>query len=128
MRVVVMDEEMREPITVVEIPMSLMRKVERRELREIALQTPMNFDAWFTSLDRIPNVPESISIRVVYLRMEPIMTHRNGRTEVLHWVAVPNDPELALLLRAAFLPGQVTELRRREAQAWFQGAVAGLQS
>ncbi len=40
MRVVVMDEDMREPITVVEIPMYLMREVERRERRHITLAAP----------------------------------------------------------------------------------------
>lgn len=126
MRVVVMDEEMREPLTVVEIPISLMRKVEEG-MREIVLPVPVSFDAWFTMLDKVPKV-ESPSIRTVRLRMEPICRSRNGRTETLYWNAIPNDPELALLLRAAFLPGQLTELRRREAQAWFQGVVAGLQS
>ncbi len=31
------------------------------------------------------------------------------------------EPELALLLRAAFLPGQVGEVQRREKAAYFKG-------
>ena len=120
MRIVVMDEDMREPITVVEIPMSLMRQVQDG-MREIRMPVPTTMEAWFTMADKIPNV-QMATVRVVGLRMEPIYRGR----DVLHWVAVPNDPELALLLRAAFLPSQVTELRRREAQAWFQGAVTAL--
>lgn len=122
MRVVVMDEDMREPITVVELPMSLMREVQRRERRDIVLAAPMQMEEWFTLADQIPNVQESATISHVRLRMEPIYKGK----DVLYWVAVPDNPELALLLRAAFLPGQFTELRRREAQAWFQGAVAAL--
>ena len=122
MRVVVMDEDMREPLTVVEIPMHLMRKVEEG-MRCIRLPVPTTFDAWFTMLDKVPKVTD-VAIRIVELRMEPIMKGH----DVLYWNAIPNDTTLALLLRAAFLPGQMTELRRREAQAWFQGAVAGLQS
>lgn len=120
MRIVVMDEDMREPITVVEIPMSLMRQVQEG-VREVRMSVPTSMEAWFTMADKIPNV-EMATVRIVSLRMEPI--YRGY--DILHWVAVPNDPTLALLLRAAFLPGQVTELRRREAQAWFQGAFSAI--
>jgi hypothetical protein len=122
MRVVVMDEDMREPITVVEIPFHLMREIEQRTRRDIVLAAPMRMEEWFTLADQIPNVQESTVLRHVRLRMEPIYKGH----DVLYWVAVPDNPELALLLRAAFLPGQATELRRREAQAWFHGAVAAL--
>lgn len=122
MRVVVMDEDMREPITVVEIPARLIGECERRERRIITLAAPMQMDAWFTMLDQVPNVPEQATISHVHLRMEPIYKG----SDVLYWVAVPEDPALALLLRAAFLPGQLNELQRREKQAWFQGAIAAL--
>lgn len=120
MRVVIMDEDMREPITVVELPANLMREVEQRRLKHIVVPVPLTFSSWFS---RLPAIPEcSTAINKVCLRIEPI---HNGR-DVLYWVAVPDDPELALLLRAAFLPGQRTELRRRETQAWFHGAVAAI--
>lgn len=122
MRIVVMDEDMREPITVVEIPMYLMRGVQEGKRRHITLAAPVTMDAWFTMLDKIPDIPEQTTVRHVHLRMEPIYKGR----EILYWTAVPDNPELALLLRAAFLPGQMTEMRRREAQAWFHGAVAAL--
>lgn len=124
MRVVVMDEDMREPITVVEIPAHLMHEIEHQgRAPYINLAAPLRMEAWMTMLDKIPSVPEQATIRHVQLKMEPIYKGRS----ILHWVAVPNDPELALLLRAAFLPGQVTEMRRREAQAWFQGAISVLE-
>lgn len=124
MRVVVMDEEMREPITVVEIPAYLMREVEQHKRAPyINLAAPTRMESWFTMLDKVPNVPEQATIRHVQLKMEPIYKGR----DILYWVAIPNDPELALLLRAAFLPGQLTEMRRREAQAWFQGAISVLE-
>lgn len=122
MRIVVMDEDMREPITVVEIPMYLMRDVQEGKHREIVLAAPTTMEDWFSMVDKIPSVMETATLRHVKLRMEPIYKGR----EVLYWTAVPDNPELALLLRAAFLPGQMTEMRRREAQAWFHGAIAAL--
>lgn len=122
MRVVVMDEDMGEPITVVEIPFQLMREVRDGKLREIKVAAPLRMSSWMTLVDQIPNVAASSTIRIVSLRMEPIWKGN----DILYWVAVPNDPELALLLRAAFLPGQMTELQRREAQAWFSGALSVL--
>lgn len=122
MRIIVMDEDMSEPLTVVEVPQSLMNRVETG-MRYICIPVPVTMQAWFTNLDKIPNVTDP-AISVVKLRMEPICTSRNGERQVLFWTAIPDNPTLALLLRAAFLPGQMTELRRREAQAWFQGAMA----
>lgn len=115
-----MDKDQAEPLTVVEIPSGLMREVEKGR-RYISMPVPTDFLAWFTHLDEVPNVPEQCSIRVVHLRMEPIQQYKDGVRSVLHWQAVPEEEELALLLRAAFLPGQTNELRRRESQARFQG-------
>lgn len=123
MRVVVMDEDMREPLTVVEIPHRLMVEVFAQKTRHVRLTVPLTMEAWSTNLDQIPKA-ESDMLSVVSLRMEPIV--KGSADNVLYWVAVPDNPELALLLRAAFLPGQVTESRRREAAAWFQGAMAAL--
>ncbi len=127
MRVIVMDKEMREPLTIVDIPASLMREVERGERSYIAMAVPVDFMAWRAGADLVPNAPETIALRRVHLNMEKIVKGGsrgpNGGWDVLFWTATPDDEDLALLLRAAFLPGQVTELRRREMQQWFLGAV-----
>ena len=44
--------------------------------------------------------------------------------EVLFWYAYADNPETALLLRAAFLPGQVSEVQKREALAALKGALS----
>ena len=70
MRVVVMDEEMREPITVVEIPVYLMSEIERHKRAPyINLAAPTRMESWFTMLDKVPNIPEQPSIRHVQLRI-----------------------------------------------------------
>jgi hypothetical protein len=121
-----MDKDMSEPLTIVEVPIELMRRVEQG-LPYIRLPVPMNMMAWVTQLDKIPNVI-STAMDIVTLKMEKIVGRRNGseRVEILYWTATPDSEELALLLRAAFLPGQLTELKRRELQSWFIGAIGGL--
>jgi len=127
MRIVVMDKEMREPLTIVDIPAHLMRDVIDGTRPYIVLPVPMNFRAWVSGYDFVPNAPMNDELRRVILRMEKIVKGGSrgpdGGWDILFWTATPDDEELALLLRAAFLPGQVTELRRREMQQWFMGAL-----
>lgn len=125
MRVIVMDKDMREPLTVVDIPASLMRDVENGNRSYITLAVPLTLDAWRAGVDLVPNAPETVTMKRVHLKMEKIVKGGSRGTpyEILFWTAIADDEELALLLRAAFLPGQVTELRRRELQQWFMGAV-----
>jgi hypothetical protein len=54
--------------------------------------------------------------------------HRNGHysePEILFWYAYADDPETALLLRAAYLPGQVGDVQRREKVAYINGLLTG---
>lgn len=125
MRIVVMDKEMREPLTIVDIPAHLMRQVEDG-MPCIVLPVPASFRAWVSGYDFVPNAPMTDELRRVVLRMEKIVKSKSypeRGCEILFWTATPDDEDLALLLRAAFLPGQVTELRRREMQQWFMGAL-----
>jgi hypothetical protein len=118
-RIVVMDQEMTEPLTVVEISERHIREAEKGGYRWINLPVPGNLTEWTLKLDKIPEPFTMLDI--VRLRLEPIWT----RDRILFWVAVPNDEVLALLLRAAFLPGQINEVQRREAVAWISGALQG---
>lgn len=119
MRVVVMDREMTEPLTVVDIPNSLMRDVAMRGRPRITMAVPTDFNHWLSYADKFEDVMQTTTLQRCELRMEPIYRGR----DVLYWVAVPDSEELALLLRAAFLPGQITELRRRELKQWIMGAI-----
>ena len=116
MRVILFDPESYEPLTVVEIPAWLMKDVELG-VRRVRLPVPMNMREWFTKSD----IMNPVSMSVVDLDMEPV---RKGNS-IIYWMGLPTDPELALLLRAAFLPGQQTELQRREATAFIEGVFAG---
>jgi len=120
MRIIVFDREMAEPLTIVEIPASAMREIENGR-RYWIMPVPVTMRSWMTLDDKTPWALETLP--TVALRFEPIMKHEHGEGRVLYWIATPDNEELSLLLRAAFLPGQLTEVRRREMQRWFQGAL-----
>lgn len=56
-------------------------------------------------------------LNIVELRFEAVARERR----IIFWYAYPNNPELALKLKAAFLPGQLGEVRRREREAYWRG-------
>lgn len=117
MRVVVFDQEMREPLTVVDVSMDLFRRATKGQ--PIRFRIPENFREWMMNVGG-PTQAQATTFRVCTLRLEPI--YRGD--EVIHWNAIPDDEQLALLLRAAFLPGQISEVQRREAKAFLQGLLS----
>jgi hypothetical protein len=122
MRVIVMDKDMSEPLTVIELPIEWIKEAERGR-RDWRLPVPENLNSWAYNLDSIPEIFSTL--KVLTIRLEPIRTSFNGSVCTSFWVAVAQDDALALLLRAAFLPGQATEMHRREAMAFFNGVFSG---
>jgi len=123
MRLIVMDKERSEPLTVVTIHERFMQEARQRRRMQIRFPVPASFRECLHQADQ--TVPELATVPIVTLTIEPIVTSDgNGGIRDLFWIAVPDSQDLALLLRAAFLPGQITEVRRRELAAWFAGALS----
>ena len=120
-RIVVLDQELHEALTVVEIPARFMRDVRSGRCYHFPV---FEEDAYVARWS--PAMNDTCSFRVCTLRFEAVMRgdSRNGQ-ELLFWYAYADDPELALLIRAAFLPGQVGEVQRRQREAYFRGVFAG---
>jgi hypothetical protein len=120
-RIVVMDEELHESITVVDIPASFIRAVESGSHPPFIHLAITRSISLHNGLDD-PTAPMPRSD--VRLRLEAVMRGRDPRP--IFWYAYADDPTLALELRAAFMPGQISEVRRREKEAYWRGAFAGL--
>lgn len=116
MRVVVFDRELHEALTVVEVPAWLAERA--KDGVPIHFAPRAVFDP-----HEVPNAINA-TFKQITLWFETVRRGRSG--EVLFWYAYADDPELALLLRAAFLPGQVGEVQHREKVAWLRGALSTL--
>jgi hypothetical protein len=122
MKIVIMDEELHEPLTVVEIPHWLAEMAKKGTPIRLSPPTKMDYSVAVHAADQYSVVS------CVTLRFERVC-RTNPRTrlaEILFWYAYADDPETALLLRAAYLPGQVGDVQRRESEAFFRGIFAGM--
>lgn len=119
-RIVVYDEELHEALTVVEISLSWPRAMENYFMpRQIRLPLPRAHISFDPVVDQ-PFMHE----KYAYLRIEPVM---RGRERVpIFWYAYAMNPEFALRLRAAFLPGQMAEVERVREAAYLEGAIAAM--
>lgn len=118
MKVIVFDRELHEPLTVVNLPHKLFEFGKQHGHR-----------IYMPALEPIGYGPqhfgEAVSpspLSVVSLELRAVYPSRECSGEPLFWYAYADQPELALILRAAFLPGQVGELKQREALAYIRGA------
>lgn len=124
MRIVLFDRELHEALTVIDVPTTFIRAVEARERAPyICLHAPRFVD--LASCWREVETLTMAEIRVVRISLEPVMRGRGREISPIFWYGYPDDPELALELRAAFLPGQLGEVQRREKDAFWRGAFAG---
>lgn len=133
MRLVVMDRELHEPLTIINVPNYLIPDPVRNpgmggfvghtinfmvEPREIGYRTP------------IVDAPPKLEAYHTSITLEPVMrttgtSPTNYRSEIIFWYAYANDPVMALRLRAAFLPGQVGEMQMRQREAEARGILRG---
>lgn len=118
MRVVIYEPENYEPITVIEVPLRYMREIESG-----ARSRELSFPA-FPDLTVVmgPTTDLTFNYKIVRLSFEPIYKGR-GR---LMWLCTANDPESALLLRAAFLPGQHGEVNRQIQGSFLRGLITAM--
>lgn len=119
MRIIVFDRELHEPLTVVNLQQGLFEHGKQHGNRiYMPALTPIGYGPLYFDG---PVTPAPIS--VVSLELRAVYPTRACAGDPLFWYAYADQPELALLLRAAFLPGQVGELQQREALAYFRGAL-----
>jgi hypothetical protein len=108
LRAVLYDRETMEPLTVLQIPGDLVRMAKTG--------AALRFPAWpvVPSWFREAPLQDTIRMDLCEVRLEPVMRREpGGEPEVWLWIATTTTPEAALLARAAYLPGQRTEMMRR---------------
>lgn len=111
-RVVIYTNDM-EPITVIELP-SVARALLMSQGR-VHLAVPVTPDSWESQNAAMLNYPQ------VTLYVESMFRH--GK---VHKMVFTHDEESALLLKAAFLPGQQGELGEVRAEALARGFMRAL--
>lgn len=104
-----------EPITVVELPEAAYYYIERNGYVRIPVTEPLVFH------DPEPHIYKP-------LRDVRIWAERFVRKGRMHHFLFTDDDENALLLRAAFLPGQRRGMREREARARAKGFLDALRA
>lgn len=132
MRVVVMDRELHEPLTILNIPSWLSPDPRENRMGEfmgktIHFHVPEKIEPFYRT-DAV--APEKLMSRHTSITLEPVMrttgtSPTNMRQEIIFWYAYADQPELALLLRAAFLPGQVGEVQMRQKESEARGVLKG---
>lgn len=127
-RIVVMDEELHELLTVVDIPSALMPTGRTGQFLADRIRFLAPEPVPFYTTPAVPMGPTRMEGRVVTLKLEPVyrFNHQTQSKETIFYYAYADNPELALLLRAAFLPGQVGEMQMREAEARIRGMWEGV--
>jgi hypothetical protein len=98
MRVIVYDEETREPITIIALPFRELQKAVQRPVWRVAVYPPLHFGPPLRDDEISRQVIQVVELRIV----------RSGDS----WHAFTKQGELAMQLPAAFLPGQKYSARR----------------
>lgn len=105
-----------EPITVLELPASARGFLEEHGLVRLAVPTRVQFS------------PSTLPARYEQPKYVTVWTERFIRHGLSHLFLFTNDDENAMLLRAAFLPGQRRDLRDQRANAFAEGFVHALRT
>ena len=121
MRAVVYDPEDLAPLTVIDVPQSFVREIEegkRGPFLKFAIQEEVSAATWRPDDSRMQ------PMRVAEVRFERFY-YANPRGErVMSWMLMAMNPEICLLMKADFLPGQRKEVQSRERDAFMRGLVA----
>jgi hypothetical protein len=106
MRCVIYDPEDMEPLTVFEVPIEFIRKIERGDGPNPVLfhvQRPMKVIARPpTDAEILESIHEPLPVAII--RFERFIYR-----DIITWCGMAMNPEMALLLKSEFLPGQQKE-------------------
>lgn len=106
-----------EPITVIDVPEFAQEYMERHQCFALPV-----FQQLFSVQPDATAPAGDHTFHTVRIQCERLC--RRGRT---HWMLFTQDEESALLLRAAFLPGQLGEVQERQRAAFSKGFWAAVQ-
>ena len=115
MKAVLYTEDM-EPITVIDVPLSLWQQMERGLVVRFCIHNSPKLAANYTP-------PEKETMRYVQVFGE--ILERRGKK---HLMLFTRDEEFAMLLKAAFLPGQYGEVHARQRDARVQGFLQAIRN
>lgn len=115
MKAVIYTEDM-EPITVIDIPLGLWQALEHGRVVRFEIKNPLKLNVNYSE-------PERIQARTVHIHGELLV--RRGKK---HLMLFTRDEEFAMLLKAAFLPGQYGEVQARQRDARVQGFLQALRN
>lgn len=108
MRVVIYTEEM-EPITIIDLPLDLLRMGYERRYVRVPVPTPvpisLNCNKAYPKID-------DIQFYVVELQFDLLVTIGKFGKRVESWIITTGDKVQALRLKPSWLPGQQAEINR----------------
>lgn len=107
MRVVIYDEEVLEPITVVNLPGLTERNLEERRHWRVSVHDGHN-----RPREASANRTVSDSFRFVDLEFEKVSRVTVSHGEQFMWICITRAAELAMLLTPDWLPGQLPAIDR----------------
>lgn len=105
-----------EPITVIDLPSGVLNALESHGVATLAVMEPPQFTSALIPMSLCYNQPKTVDVWLERYQ-------QNGKDFPMIFTA---DEESALLLRAAFLPGQQGEVHRQRAQAYADGFMKAL--
>ena len=115
MRCVVYDPEDLEALTVIDVPQQFIRELEQGK-RGPHLRFPIWEDC--ISWSRLAKEISVNTMRIADVRMERFCYGR-----ISTWCAMAMNPEICLLMRSEFLPGQRRDVNKREREAFVSGLI-----
>ena len=110
MQVVLYTSDM-QPITVLDLNLSAIEFIRRNGCMRFAVHSPLRVTPFQES------VTEMYSLRTVTILMDHFYNSRGMRHEILY----THDEESALIMKSAFLPGQLHTMQEREKRAYCKG-------
>jgi hypothetical protein len=114
MRCVIYDPEDMEPLTIFDVPGEYLRALERGQFPNpirFPIREPMEWRPWVGAEE--PTMPEMKVASVLFEKL-----HRNG---VVVWTGMAMNPEVCLLLKSDFLPGQQKEVLAERRKGFAEG-------
>ena len=115
MNTVIFDPEDLEPITVINVPPQFIREIEQG-VRPPYLRFACHIQPHYLTDEIIMEGP-----KIAEVRFEPLVYG-----DLRKWMAFAMNPEICLLLKSVFLPGQSAAIQDERKQAMAKGFLKGL--
>ena len=117
MRVVLYDDETMEPLTAITLPIWMHERLRAGQSIHVPFIEPLRL------MGDDPNGPISSPPPRMFATIWFEEFHRKGQR---HWFCFTRDSENAMKLKSVFLPGQWSEVHKRERDAFNNGVLEAL--